>query len=111
MSAAPAEFDVAEPEVSLPNPGTYSGTVRASNVYGSSNTLTFKFTVGTPVVPTWTVQDLGPCAGSQERGILRAPYAMVTGLVMDGRVVLAYSSPEGLAIRRALVAMPLTPED
>lgn len=108
--AEPVAFEVAEPELSLPNPGRYQGTVIASNPLGDSEVFAFEFTVGTPVAPTWTVQELGPVLGSDPAQYNR-PHSIVTGLVYEGKVVLAYTAPGGLTIRRALVALPEGPGD
>ncbi|MEO7994824.1 MAG: PKD domain-containing protein [bacterium] len=86
-------------EITLPNPGTYFGTVMASNANGDSDPFPFEYTVTQPVFPEWQITDLGPA----DSGFL---YGQTSCTVLDGRLAVLYNAPDGVKLARALVAYP-----
>ncbi|MEO7994145.1 MAG: hypothetical protein ABI743_07075 [bacterium] len=86
-------------EIQLPNPGTYSGTVVATNENGDSDPFPFDFTVTQPVAPSWNKMDLGRAFTTAEGG-------QTSCTVLDGRIAILYNAPDGVRLARALVAYP-----
>ncbi|MEO7995616.1 MAG: PKD domain-containing protein, partial [bacterium] len=92
-----------EPEVMCLNPGSYTGRVVASNGAGDSDPFPFAFTVGEPVVPSWTIMNLG--------ATVTGSGGVASVCVHDGRLAVLRYAPEGVVFSRARVAFPTTDSD
>lgn len=89
-----------QPSVQLERPGTYMGTVTATNNLGASMPFDFSYNVTMPIAPNWTSGTVSTAANAASAG-----YAITT---QDNRLLVAFRDPSqaGLLIAKAKNALP-----
>ncbi|MEO7993227.1 MAG: PKD domain-containing protein [bacterium] len=65
LPGGPETFITETVELTLPNPGSYSGTVTATNVSGTSDPFYFVFNVSVPEAPAWAFHAVLPVSAAQ----------------------------------------------
>lgn len=87
--AAPNTSILESPTVTLAGPGTYNGTLTASNAGGSSAPFPFSYTVAAGPTPTWQTHNVGPVTA------LSFEYDYASVVSHEGRIAVAYNSGNG----------------
>ncbi|MEO7992950.1 MAG: PKD domain-containing protein [bacterium] len=102
LGDGPVMFTTETVEITLPNPGTYSGSVVATNANGDSDPFDFDFDVTVPVAPGWTVQALG-----------EARQVQITIVEHDGKpaILSTASSGRGVTLSLATTETPSSETD
>ncbi|MCG3152428.1 MAG: hypothetical protein GEEBNDBF_01726 [bacterium] len=103
--ATPNTSSLFQPTVQLERPGSYTGTVVATNGLGASSAFNFDYSVDLPTLPIWSQHQVDSSQNSAQGG-----YDL---FLLDGRPLVAYkkSSNRGLTIARGKTAKPLRETD
>ena len=94
------------PTISLQDPGTYNVTVVATNANGSA-TGTATVVIDEPVVPTWTISEVGAAATTT----LSGGAAYVNIATQGGKLATLHTSKDGVMFSRAKVSVPASSGD